>query len=1112
INNVFKFTIHFSDNLWELLITITDKYYPIFKIWGFFTPVVSICHPDDMEAILNNMKHINKSMIYDILLPWFNTGLLTSGGAKWQSRRKILTPAFHFNILQHFVEILIEESENMTKSLKNIGDTVIKDLIPFISEHTLNAICETAMGISLRGQDTYQQRYRKAVYQMGDVIIYRLMRQWLRYNWIFSLMPKGKKQAKILKILHGFTERIIVERKLYHESTNDQYLKGFDSNTMTETSDAEMIGIRKKRLALLDLLIAAFRKGLLTDLDIREEVDTFMFEGHDTVAKAICFTLSLLAEHKDIQNRVRDEIRTTMEENGEKFTLNMLQNLSYLDRCIKEALRLYPSVFFISRVTSEDVKLQSYIIPAKTIVHLNIYGLHRDPNFWPNPEMFDPDRFLLEKIRNRHPYSYLPFSAGPRNCIGQRFALLEMKAMIACLIHNFDLEPIDYLKDLRMEADLVLHPAHPLRIRFVPIVKMNATSNDFRVTLTLILTLKKVKVIDLFRRSLFVKKLSTKQFVYTEFWNTNIYEIILISHNVYIKILSSAKEHLSKGYMYNSLIPWLGTGLLTSKGIKWHTRRKILTPTFHFNILKQFVEILIDEGNRMTKSLKDINGSVNNLVSFISHHTLNAICETAMGTSLQEMNEFQQQYRQAVYDMGNIIIYRTMKPWLASNLIFSLTSIGKKQDKNLKILHGFTEKIIAERKQYHERTGGRYLKHFDDMTETDDEKIVGIKKRRLAMLDLLIAAVQNNQMNDVDIREEVDTFVFEGHDTIAMGLTYAILVLAEHKDERARNEISAIMEANGGKLTMSALNNMPYLERCLKESLRLYPSVPFISRVLSKDIKTQTHLVPSGTVLHLNIFDIHRDPNFWPNPDVFDPDRFLPEKIQKRHPYSYLPFSAGPRNCIEHYAATFNLLFAFVESAQSATSHRLARKRRTVLKLRNKFSREAEGLAQLRNEDRSREFSERMNDQNDAKLRREKTKGKTTDMKDEEGDTWIGERYGLVELRSSCTEITDAACFMLERKCLEEHSTKWRVGNTRQEWPHISIIGRPHPDPSLDTVPLNQRHRRYIHDPAVSRARRARRSRDQIQVLQPEFSTHHEPTSLSLRKLYADCKVSANQP
>ncbi|EGI58147.1 Cytochrome P450 4C1 [Acromyrmex echinatior] len=702
------------ENLWKRLITITDKYYPICKIWTFFIPIVSIRDPDDMEVILNNMKHINKSIIYDVLRPWFNTGLLTSGGTKWQTRRKILTPAFHFNILQHFIESLIEEGENMTKSLKNTGGTVVKDLIPFISEHTLNAICETAMGTSLRDQSAYQQRYRKAVHQIGEIIIYRLMRQWLRYNWIFSLMPKGKKQAETLRILHGFTERIIEKRKLCQEYTDDQYLKDFDSNTMTETSDVETIKIRKKRLALLDILIAASRKGLLTDSDIREEVDTFMFEGHDTVAKGICFALLLLAEHKDIQNRVRDEIRTTIEKTGEKFTINVLQNLSYLDRCIKEALRLYPSVYFISRITSEDVKFKSYIIPAKTIVHLNIYGLHRDPNFWPNPEIFDPDRFLSENIRNRHPYSYLPFSAGPRNCIGQRFALLEMKAMIASLIHNFYLEPIDYLKDLQMEVDLVLHPAHPLQ--------------------------------DLWK---FQRRLCKNYYPIYKLWCGPIAFVSIHHPDDLEKVLGSAKEHLSKGYLYDALIPWLGTGLLTSE----------------------------------------------------------------------------------------------------------------------------------------------------------------VKKRRLAMLDLLIAAVRNDEMDDVDIREEVDTFVFEGHDTVAVGLTYAILLLAEHEDvqKRARNEISAIMEANGGKLTMSALNNMPYLERCLKESLRLYPSVPFISRVLSKDLQTQTYLVPSGTIVHLNIYDIHRDPNFWPNPDVFDPDRFLLEKIQKRHPYSYLPFSAGPRNCIGQRFAMMEL-------------------------------------------------------------------------------------------------------------------------------------------------------------------------------------------------------------
>ncbi|XP_071652110.1 cytochrome P450 4C1-like [Temnothorax longispinosus] len=372
------------------------------------------------------------------------------------------------------------------------------------------------------------------------------------------------------------------------------------------------------------------------------------------------------------------------------------------------------------------------------------------------------------------------------------------------------------------------------------------------------------------------------------------------------KILSSPKEHLSKGYIYTTLYPWLGTGLLTSEGNKWHRRRKILTPTFHFNILKQFVEILIEEGNRMTKSLKDRKEStIDDLMLFVSHHTLNAICETAMGTSLQDMGEFQQQYREAVHEMGNIILYRTLRPWLNPNMIFALTSMGRKQAKNLKILHGFTEKVIAERKQYHESTDGRYLtKHFKDNVE-DDKEVIGIKKKRLAMLDLMLLEAANNEMNDLDIREEVDTFMFEGHDTTAMGLTFAILLLAEHKDvqECARNEVSAVIQANDGKLTMSALNNMPYLERCLKESLRLYPSVPFISRVLSEDVKTESYLIPTGSVMHINIYDIHRDPNFWPNPNVFDPDRFLPERIQKRHPYSYLPFSAGPRNCIgQRYA------------------------------------------------------------------------------------------------------------------------------------------------------------------------------------------------------------------
>jgi len=476
IGNVLQYWKYFNsrEKLWKMLITLRNQYYPIVRMWGFFLPIVFIYHPDDFETILSSTKHIEKSLIYDVLRPWFGTGLLTNGGAKWHSRRKILTPTFHFTILQQFVDILIEESDNMTESLKNTGSAVVKDLVPFMSEHTLNAICETAMGTSLQDLGVIQaQQYRDAVHQIGELLVYRLMRQWLHNDWLFSLTSKGREQRKILKILHGFTERIIAERKLYHERSNGRYLQKFCNDVTAEGDDANVtaysILLQKKRLAMLDLLIAASREGLMTDTDIREEVDTFTFGGHDTTATGMCYILMLLAEHKDIQDRVRNEVDTALQENGEKFTMKLLQGLSYLERCIKEALRLYPSVYLISRITGEDVKLQSYLVPAGTLLVLNIHSVHRDPNFWSNPEVFNPDRFLSENIRNHHPYSYIPFSAGPRNCIGQRFAMLEMKAMVASLIHNFLLEPIDYLKNLRILVDVVLRPAHPLRVRFIPI-------------------------------------------------------------------------------------------------------------------------------------------------------------------------------------------------------------------------------------------------------------------------------------------------------------------------------------------------------------------------------------------------------------------------------------------------------------------------------------------------------------------------------------------------------------------------------------------------------------------------------------------------------------------
>ncbi|XP_011635751.1 cytochrome P450 4C1-like [Pogonomyrmex barbatus] len=459
-------------DLWKL--QILDQYYPVSKVWLFSIPFVFIRHPDDIEKILK--MHKEKSFIYNFLHPWLNTGLLTSRGAKWQSRRKILNPTFRLAILQQFIEVFTKKGEDMANSLKNISDHIVKDLMLFISEYTLNTICDTVMGISLQEFDLFQQQYRNAVNQMLEFVVYRGLRPWLYLDWIFALTSKGRQQKKLLNIIHGLSQKIIAEKKLYHEQTNGRYLKNCDKCTIEE-DNVEAVTIEKRRLTMMDLLIAASREGYLTDSDIKEEIDTILFAGHDTTAMTICYVLLLLADHKDVQDRVREEVNAVMHESGGRFTMQSLQNLSYLERCIKETMRLYPVVYFISRVTSEDVKLQSYLIPAGTSLLISIYGVHRDPNYWPNPEIFDPDRFLPDNIRNQHPYAYLPFSAGSRNCIGQRFALLEMKSFVASLIYNFYLEPIENLKDVQFNADMMIRPAYPLGLKFVPIIKKHA---DFK--------------------------------------------------------------------------------------------------------------------------------------------------------------------------------------------------------------------------------------------------------------------------------------------------------------------------------------------------------------------------------------------------------------------------------------------------------------------------------------------------------------------------------------------------------------------------------------------------------------------------------------------------------
>uniref|UniRef100_UPI003B436FEE uncharacterized LOC140265571 n=1 Tax=Amyelois transitella TaxID=680683 RepID=UPI003B436FEE len=433
----------------------------LYRFWAYPLSAVNIYNPEDIEVIISTTKFNEKSRVYYFLKPWLQDGLLLSNGSKWQQRRKILTPAFHFNILREFYVVLEENSDRLVAKLaQHTGKEL--DLVPVMSEFTLNSICETAMGTQLSEETSASaKRYKEAILSLTNVVFERFIKMPYYFDNIFNLSPLGKEQQKFITTIREFTKKVIHDRKLYWE------LNKFDLNDFTESgSDDVYMNKRRKKTAMLDLLIAAQKEGMIDENGIQEEVDTFMFEGHDTTASGLTFCLMLLANNRDKQDKIVQELHEIFGKSLRSATIDDLCKMKYLECCIKESLRLYPPVHFISRNLNQTVELSNYTVPPGTICHIHVYDLHRREDLYKDPLVFDPDRFLPENCVGRHPYAYIPFSAGPRNCIGQKFAMLEMKLVVSAVLREFQLFPVTTPDDIRISADLVLRNSGPVSVRF----------------------------------------------------------------------------------------------------------------------------------------------------------------------------------------------------------------------------------------------------------------------------------------------------------------------------------------------------------------------------------------------------------------------------------------------------------------------------------------------------------------------------------------------------------------------------------------------------------------------------------------------------------------------
>ncbi|KAJ1169939.1 hypothetical protein NDU88_001823 [Pleurodeles waltl] len=400
-----------------------------YPVWfGRFVAYLNIIHPDYAKTLLARSDP-KDNVIYSSLIPWIGKGLLVLSGQKWFQHRRLLTPGFHYDVLKPYVKLMAESTKVMLRKWESLAsEDKSVDIYSHVSLMTLDSIMKCAFSYESNCQTDSENSYTQAVFDLSALVNYRL-RCFLYHNdLLFYLSPPGYRFRKGCETAHQHTGKVIEQRKESLKQSLEE--PGYPDQP-------------KRHLDFLDILLSAKDENGegLSDEDLRAEVDTFMFEGHDTTASGISWILYCIAKNPDHQGKCREEIKGILRDR-DMVEWDDLGKMTYTTMCIKEGLRLYPPVPGIARQLSKPITFfDGRTYPEGCLASISIYGLHRNPDVWTDPEVFDPMRFSPENSSQRHSHAFLPFAAGSRNCIGQTFAMNEMKVAVALALLHFELSP-----------------------------------------------------------------------------------------------------------------------------------------------------------------------------------------------------------------------------------------------------------------------------------------------------------------------------------------------------------------------------------------------------------------------------------------------------------------------------------------------------------------------------------------------------------------------------------------------------------------------------------------------------------------------------------------------
>ncbi|XP_012351940.1 cytochrome P450 3A4 isoform X2 [Nomascus leucogenys] len=422
------------------------------KVWGFYDgrqPVLAITDPDMIKTVLVKECY----SVFTNRRPFGPVGFMKSAisiaeDEEWKRIRSLLSPTFTSGKLKEMVPIIAQYGDVLVRNLRQEAETgkpvTLKDVF---GAYSMDVITSTSFGVNIDSLNNPQDPFVENTKKL------------LRFDFLDPFF---------LSIIFPFLTPIL---EVLNISVFPREVTSFLRKSVKRMKESRLKDTQKHRVDFLQLMIDSQNSKeteshkALSDLELVAQSIIFIFAGYETTSSVLSFIMYELATHPDVQQKLQEEIDAVLP-NKAPPTYDTVLQMEYLDMVVNETLRLFPIAMRLERVCKKDVEINGMFIPKGVVVMIPSYVLHHDPKYWTEPGKFLPERFSKKNKDSIDPYIYTPFGTGPRNCIGMRFALMNMKLALIRVLQNFSFKPCKETQiPLKLHSGGLLQPEKPIVLK-----------------------------------------------------------------------------------------------------------------------------------------------------------------------------------------------------------------------------------------------------------------------------------------------------------------------------------------------------------------------------------------------------------------------------------------------------------------------------------------------------------------------------------------------------------------------------------------------------------------------------------------------------------------------